>query len=289
MLTFMTVSLGLYSTSFSGNLWHYEVDFTNRGPLWPALNIDPLSEAIMRNQPCAVDHITRAHPALLYRKASFWFASPLHLSLTIGYYVKEITTAILNDQRRSNSNERKLLESLHYFDDPKVEAQIPYPVHYTMWTCGQARDYGLVEFDDRFKMAPILPGESCWYTAQLDLSLRHGALVILPVPQDGVCRHCFSRYATELRLRRNELKTLGLENLPPADIIELGLHTDQVLDRHAKAVVERLHALGVSIPHYLLTNYDEDAQEEDDNIGQMETPYAHLSAFPIYHTQGLEV
>lgn len=110
-----------------------------------------------------------------------------------------------------------------------------------------------------------------------------------PVAQNGVCRHCLSRYAAELKLRRDELKALALESLPVADIIELGLDTDDLLDRHAPTVVERLHACDVSIPPYLFTSYYyPDILEEHCYYRETRDPSAYLTTLPVYHTLRME-
>jgi hypothetical protein len=76
----------------------------------------------------------------------------------------------------------------------------------------------------------------------------------VPVPQNlqyllkGASQQCRLEYARALKLRRDELKQLALDNLPADEAAKLGLHREGVLDYFAPSAVLCLERRGVRIP-----------------------------------------
>jgi hypothetical protein len=194
-----------------------------------AYGCGPLSLAILSNNPDQVEYLVRSHPATLAERNLFGH-TPLHLAADKPSCLRVLVTAadtkLLNETDRPDKFGKSALETAVCLSGLRCREG----------SCGRmCRRCRCAE------CAVILLNAGC----------------ALPVPEDlhwafkYASIRCKRKYARHMRNRRDRLQQLALDQLPAAEVEQLGLVPDHVLDSLASRVVHLLQVRGVCIPEAL--------------------------------------
>lgn len=189
----------------------------------------PLSKAILSNNPDQVEHLVRNYPATLAERDLFGH-TPLHLAADKPSCLRILVSAV--DTRLLNETDR-----LDEFGE--------YAVETALYLSGlHCRERGSGRMCRRCRCAEctvILLNADC----ALPVS-RHLQDVL-----SSASIRCKRRYIRHMKDRRERLKQLALDQLSSAEVEQLGLDSDRVLDCLAPRVIRLLSDRGVYIPKAL--------------------------------------
>ncbi|KAH7036009.1 uncharacterized protein B0I36DRAFT_319524 [Microdochium trichocladiopsis] len=220
-------------------------------------DVEPLSRAIICNEPESIVRLLELNPSLVVDMPSFGFDSHLHMALKLG---------------RLNCFEQ-LLETLQMLEipgPPPIQGSLQAPMgsrgryqshalpEWLVKQCvRQTRDLETDSFLSRDPQRLEASRQPCWYLGPLSLLIVNGC----PMRpryfgwwprQTSWCPTCPEVYFTELRNRRQQVRALALQLFNPIEIRKFDLDKEILLDRHYASVIQHLQGLDVQVPIHLI-------------------------------------
>ncbi|KAH7038351.1 uncharacterized protein B0I36DRAFT_316042 [Microdochium trichocladiopsis] len=237
-----------------------------------AFHVEPLSRAIIADQPDVVARLISTSPGLLDEEPTFGFRTHLHLAIGMGRFhcFERLVKSLEAVDNYGNLSPRRLDRLLMTSDETWGTTLAEYIVEScegSNLTCHDLEPNGAV-----------IP-QSCWHATALLLifahkcSMRPRQMHLDPRGHVYYCR-CTAVYFNELKHRRQLVRSIALQHLGPLEIRRFGLDQDLLLDRHYASVIKQLRSQDVHIPSYLI-----DAETDDQLL-----PLYHWS----YETVGLK-
>jgi hypothetical protein len=217
------------------------------------LGIGALSQAILQRDEGQARYLLRTYPSLARTETTKWNQTPVHLAC-----LWPTGLALLLE------NESDLdLE----IEDCRGQRPLEYAVHYSQEHCGH--------FKGGHTDKPECCASACRCTEALDLLLRAGCEItlrevkeMLPpewrrILQRGLTtfEHALICIFQHTKTRRLQMKSLALEHLSKADILDLRLLGTDVPDPQVPRMLERLDANNVDVPRHLRSGLQDSVYE----------------------------
>lgn len=194
-----------------------------------AFEPDPISEAILRNQPDRARDLARYHSTLFDSEPVFNFRIRLHLAIEAKQCFTELLTGLSSGAAEGSTTASTTLASLLAYQD----AQSSSLAETLVTSCDTLRPWIRRVKDRR---------QPCWAASMLTTwfalggSIRHNSLYIY----GDQCTYCLDLYTSELASRRHTLKNLAARHLTPLEVKHFELDLAPPLDRHMRSVVKAL-------------------------------------------------
>ncbi|KAJ1323475.1 NACHT-NTPase domain-containing protein [Microdochium nivale] len=218
--------------------------------IYGKMSLDPLSEAILKNDPEKVSRLVQLYPSLLNEEPPFGFETHFDLALENPICLKALLSDLFHTCEETGFMTSKKLSRLLQSTDANGQSFAERVLSSCM-----GPSLPDTQLDSQAKTtclsAGILP-----LLFKLQCAMRPHSIIVVEN-----CSTCLELYFGELRDRRDRLKLLALSRLGPIETETFALNQPEALDFHTGAVISHLRSQNVGIPSFLITaDHDDQIQ-----------------------------